>query len=61
MKWEARKERLYNPMDTFHELISIRDGYQECIGFIRIDIAAYISNMCTHKKMIYCYHSIYII
>ena len=45
MNWNETKERLYNTTSTLllHELISIRDGYQECIGFTRNEIVTYIS------------------
>ena len=36
--WKRKKERLYDPISTLQELISMRDGYQECLMFTRNDI-----------------------
>ena len=39
MNWKREKERL----------ISIRDSYQECIGFTQNYIVSYISNISTNS------------
>ena len=47
MNWKRKKERLYATISTLQELISIQDGYQECTGFTRNDMVAYIKHLHT--------------
>ena len=47
LKWEERKEKLHNTILTLRELIEIRDGLQECIGFTHDEIGVIILNICT--------------
>jgi len=46
LKWEEKKEKLHNTILTLRELIEIRDGLQECIGFTHDEIGAIILNIC---------------
>ena len=38
---------LHNEVKTLQELIMIRDGYKECIGFTKEDINNFITHICT--------------
>ena len=40
---------------TLHELIEIRDGYREFIGFTNDDILKFILNICMHECIIRVY------
>ena len=46
LKWTERRKTLQNNILTLHELIEIRDGYQDCIGFTNDDILKLILNIC---------------
>ena len=48
LTWTERREELHHTIFTLHELIEIRDGIQECIGFTHSDIDDFISNICIH-------------
>ena len=46
--WKVKRDSLFNTITTLHELIDIRDGFKECIGFTIDDINAFIVNICVH-------------
>ena len=49
LKWTERREELYHTSLTLHELIKIRDGYQELMYWIYIHFEiCVILNMSVH-------------
>ena len=44
VKWNMKQTKLHNTIITLYELIDIRDGAQECIGFT----LTFIMNICTN-------------
>ena len=45
-EWSKKLIPLHNDVKTLQELIEIRDGYKECIGFTQKDINNFITNLC---------------
>ena len=45
VKWKVKKRKIHNTIITLYELIGIRDGVQECMGF-------------THNEIITLLHSL---
>ena len=48
VKRKMQQAKLHNTIITFYELIDIRDGAQECIGFTYNEILTFIMNICTN-------------
>ena len=48
VKWKMKQAKLHNTIITLYELIDIRDGAQECIGFTLNEILTFIMNICTN-------------
>ena len=48
VKWKMKQAKLHNTIITLYELIDIRDGAQECIGFTHNEILTLIMNICTN-------------
>ena len=46
--WKDKRESIFITIATLHELIDVRDGFKECIGFIIDDINAFIVDICIH-------------
>ena len=45
---EIETSKITQQIITLYELIDIRDGAQECIGFIHNEILTCIMNICTN-------------
>ena len=43
--WKAKRNSLFNTITILHELINVRDGFKECIGFTIND---FIVDICMH-------------
>ena len=43
VKWKMKQANLHNTINTLYELIDIRDGAQECIGFTHNEILTFIT------------------
>ena len=43
-----KQTKLHNTIITLYELIDIRDGVQESIGFTHNEILTFIMNICTN-------------
>ena len=48
VNWNMKQTKLHNTIITLYELIDIRDGAQECIGFTHNAILTFIMNICTN-------------
>ena len=48
VKWKMKQAKLHNTIIILYELIDIRDGAQECIGFTHNEILTFIMNICTN-------------
>ena len=48
VKWKRKQATLHNTIITLYELIDIRDGAHECIGFTHYEILTFIMNICTN-------------
>ena len=46
--WTIISDNLKCDVNTLYELIDIRDGYSECVGFTLDDINSFIFDICTH-------------
>ena len=45
--WQYRCESIKESIRTLRELIDVRDGYSECIGFTSDEIDEFILGLCT--------------
>ena len=48
VKWKRKQATLHNTIITVYELIDIRDGEQECIGFTHNEILTLIMNIIVY-------------
>ena len=46
--WQDTYESIKESIRTLRELIDVRDGYSECIGFTSDKIDEFILALCTH-------------
>ena len=46
LSWKYNLTNLKNDMYMLNELIDIRDGFQECNGFTKVEISRFIWNIC---------------
>ena len=47
MKWTNSRKAIENTVSTRRELIDIRAGYKECIGFSSQELNVFIQDLCT--------------
>ena len=47
MRWINSRKAIENTVSTIRELIEIRDGYRECIGFASQELDVFMLDLCT--------------
>ena len=47
MQWTISSKAIENTVSTIRELIDIRDGYEECIGFSSQELDVFMLDLCT--------------
>ena len=47
MSWTNSRKTIENTVSTIREVIDIRDGYKECIGFSSQELDVYMLDLCT--------------
>ena len=47
MKWTISSKAIENTVSTIKELIDVRDGYKECIGFSSQELNVFMLDLCT--------------
>ena len=47
MQWAISSKAIENTVSTIRELIDIRDGYKECIGFSSQELDVFMLDLCT--------------
>ena len=47
MSWTNSRKTIENTVSTIREVIDIRDGYRECIGFSSQELDVYMLDLCT--------------
>ena len=47
MKWTILSKAIDNTVSTIRELIDVRDGYKECIGFSSQELNVFMPDLCT--------------
>ena len=47
MKWTISSKAIENTDLTIRELIDVRDGYKECIGFSSQELNVFMLDLCT--------------
>ena len=47
MKWTISSKAIKNTVSTIRELIDVRDGYKECIGFSWQELNIFMQDLCT--------------
>ena len=47
MKWTISSKAIENTVSTIRELIEVRDGYKECIGFSTQELNVFMIDLCT--------------
>ena len=64
MKWTISSKAIENTDSTIRELIDVRDGYKECIGFLSQELNVFMLDLCTGKSiflLFFLLHYLYII
>ena len=46
MKWTISSKAIENTVSTIRELIDVRDGYKECIGFSSQELNVFMLDLC---------------
>ena len=52
MKWTISSKAIENTVSTIRELIDVRDGYKECIGFSSQKLNVFMLDLCTGKSIL---------
>ena len=47
MKWTISSKAIKNKFSTIRELVDVRDGYEECIGFSSQELNVFMPDLCT--------------
>ena len=47
IKWNNSCKEIENTVTILKELIYIRDGYKECIGFCSQELGVFLLDLCT--------------
>ena len=47
MRWSNSRNAIDNTVSTLRELIDIRNGYKECIGFSSQELGVFMLDLCT--------------
>ena len=47
MKWTLSSKSIDHTVSTIRELIDVRDGYKECIGFSSQELNVFMLDLCT--------------
>ena len=47
MKWTISSKAIENTVSTIREVIDVRDGFKECIGFSSQELNVFMLDLCT--------------
>ena len=65
MKWTISSKAIENAVSTIRELLDVRDGYKECIGFSSQELNVVMLDLCTGQSILllffYCIICIFLI